>query len=425
MAWRNLDIDHLLTAELLTGGRTGGDEPRLLSGSGASKERVPAHEDVSGHTPEGDVSPHARANGLNPTSPRSKQPSTVEQMARLAAEQVVDLLRKVDRDARRAGRTIPTRGERDAVAASFWWMIRAFAEIDERAGEAERARCAAAVGEVLNPWLLRSSYWARSYLKPHGYAGDFRMLEWMYDLECDGCADPTQPAVVNLLDYLYSTVHSVRAVWHRRRWYAKRIHDVCANALTDEPVRILDLACGGSRYVRDAIPAGSGPGAVELTFLDQDPAALAFIDSWLPGNVRGSARLICGPVRDARRLVGEVRPEAPGDFDLIISTGLFDYLDDTAAKGLLADMAGLARPGGLVAVCNFAPADASRIVKDWVGDWPLIYRDTCALRELVPEGHAVALRPFSRRRTRVRPRLGSRPVAVLRSSVSAGQHVAR
>jgi hypothetical protein len=29
-------------------------------------------------------------------------------------------------------------------------------------------------------------------------AGDFRIVEWMYDLESDPCADETQPAVVNL-----------------------------------------------------------------------------------------------------------------------------------------------------------------------------------------------------------------------------------
>jgi SAM-dependent methyltransferase len=350
--------------------------------------------------------------------------SNAEQIVRLAAQQVVDVLRAIDRKARHAGQTVPTVEERDAVATIFWEAIRAFAAIDQRVGVAERVRCAAGAREVLQPWLLRSSLWSRSYLKPHGYAGDFRMLEWMYDLESDPCADPTKPAIVNLLDYLYSTVHSVRAVWHRRRWYAARVHELCATTLTNQPVRILDLACGGSRYLRDSIPAGPGRGGVELTFLDQDPAALAFVDGWLPDGVRGSTRLICGPVREVRQLVSGGADGAGSGFDLVISTGLLDYLDDPAAKRLLAEMVRLARPGGLVAVCNFAPADASRIVKDWIVDWPLIYRDASALRELVPDGHAFAF-DHSPDGGLVYALVWATGVAVAQPSISGGRHVAR
>lgn len=53
-------------------------------------------------------------------------------------------------------------------------------------------------------------------------------------------------------------------------------------------------------------------------------------------------------------------------------------------------MCNLARPGGAVAICNFAPEDASRIVKEWVVDWALIYRGACAIRSLVPDGHSVS-----------------------------------
>ena len=389
MAWRNVDIDQLLTADLLTrcdNGRDSDSAPHW----GPSQDRMPADKDVSGHPPPAEQSHTTNGSDAHIPGSPSALSSNAEQIVRLAAQDIADLLRAIDREARHAGRTIPTIEERDAVASIFWEAMRGFAAIDQRVRESERIRCATAARNVLQPWLLRSSYWSRSCLKPHGYAGDFRMLEWMYDLESDPCADPTKPAIVNLLDYLYSTVHSVRAVWHRRRWYAERIHELRATTLTNQPVRILDLACGGSRYTRDSIPVGHNPDGLELTLLDQDPAALAFVDSWLPDRVRGSTRLICGPVRDVRRLMVERARGARGGFDLVISTGLFDYLDDPAAKQLLAEMVRLARPGGLVAVCNFAPADASRIVKDWIVGWPLIYRDASALRELVPDGHAVA-----------------------------------
>jgi SAM-dependent methyltransferase len=421
VAWRNIDIDQLTSSDLPTRGRGYGER----SGDCApSQDGTPAEKDVGWRHPQAQRSHTSTGNDArNPRSP-STLPSNAEQIVRLAAQEIVDLLRLIDRGARHAGRTVPTNEERDAVATVFWEAIREFAAIGQRVSDNQRVRCAIAAREVLNPWLLRSDYWSRSCVKPHGYAGDFRMLEWMYDLESDPCGDPTKPAVVNLLDYLYSTVHSVRAVWHRRRWYAKRVNELCATKLTNQPVRILDIACGGSRYLRDSIAVASDLGSVELTFLDQDPAALAFVDSWLPDHMRGSTRLICGPVRDVRRLVADGGSGAGRRFDLVISTGLFDYLNDPAAKRLLAEMTGLARPGALVAVCNFAPADASRFVKDWIVDWPLIYRDTSALRELVPDRHAVA---FDRSPDGglVYALVWAPGAAAAQAPTSAGRHVTR
>lgn len=103
------------------------------------------------------------------------------------------------------------------------------------------------------------------------------------------------------------------------------------------PVRILDLACGGSRYMRDVLGNETPDGSVELTFLDEDPAALAFIRSWLPSHLRAATRFICGPVRQVRKLVlGSASDAFPG-FDLVISTGRCDHL------GRVADLPGRRR----------------------------------------------------------------------------------
>jgi hypothetical protein len=89
--------------------------------------------------------------------------------------------------------------ENDHLVSTFWDPMRRLRAIERRLRRAQRDRCAAALREVLHPYLLRSSYWSRSHLKPHGPPDAL-------------FADLTKPAVVNLLDYLYSTVHSFRAV---------------------------------------------------------------------------------------------------------------------------------------------------------------------------------------------------------------------
>ena len=56
-----------------------------------------------------------------------------------------------------------------------------------------------------------------------------------------------------------------------------------------------------------------------------------------------------------------------------------------------ADLVAVTRPGGVVAICNFCPDDASRLVKDHISDWPLIYRTEQDLASLFPHPGAVAL----------------------------------
>ncbi len=296
--------------------------------------------------------------------------------ATIAAQQFVELLAALDRGARRQRRTIPTMRERRALLTEFWvGLVETLERVECCLHESELQRARCDVRAILNPWLLRSRHWDRSYVKPHGYAGDFRMLEWMYDLEIEDCADPTLPLVVNLLDELFRSVHSVRAVWHRRAWFAAAI-TAQLNA-TDGPIQLLDVACGGSRYLRDVIDRHGGE-TLRVTFVDQDPTALSFVESWLPPAALAGSRRICAPVRR----LSEAMPGGP--FDLVIATRLFDYLENQPARELLGDMAALTRPGGAVAICNFAPDDRSRVVRSWIADWQLIYRTAEHLRTLFP-----------------------------------------
>ena len=169
------------------------------------------------------------------------RPESAHYVALRAANRMVDLLAAIDRCARREHRTVPTRQERNMVHEEFWaGLVPTLAWVESVFDALELAQMRCAVQTVLNQWFLRSRLWARSFLKPHGYAGDFRTLEWMYELERDDCADVTQPAAINLLDGLYRSVHSVQAMWHRRAWFANLIADAGANRR--RPTRVLDVA---------------------------------------------------------------------------------------------------------------------------------------------------------------------------------------
>jgi len=232
-----------------------------------------------------------------------------------AAGRFTDVIAELDRGARREHRTLPAQTERLALHAAFWEeLIPVLTRVEPGFDELELARARREVQAVLNPWLLRSRLWARSAIKPFGYPGDYRMLEWMYDLERDKCADPCQPAAVNLLDGLYKSVHSVQAVWHRRAWFARLIAKRIR--ASGAPVRVLDVACGGSRYTHDVIER-CGPGSVKGTFFDQDPAALAFVRSRLPETPKKVATFVCAPVKRFQESLPTAPASAQRRFDVV------------------------------------------------------------------------------------------------------------
>jgi hypothetical protein len=122
---------------------------------------------------------------------------------------------------------------------------------------------------------------------------------------------------------------------------------------------------------------------IEITLVDQDAAALEYcrtvsLTPWL-----SRLKTLCLPIK---RVV-EAIPE--GQYDVVISAGLFDYLEEPSARPLLVHLAALTIPGGVTAITNFHPEDPSRLVKDWLVDWRLVYRTEAQVAELFSDPASV------------------------------------
>jgi extracellular factor (EF) 3-hydroxypalmitic acid methyl ester biosynthesis protein len=81
---------------------------------------------------------------------------------------------------------------------------------------------------------------------------------------------------------------------------------------------------------------------------------------------------------------GAPLPENEG-YDLIYCSGLYDYLNDRVVKALNSHLYAQLRPGGLLAVGNFAPNMPVRNFIEHFLEWFLIYRDAAQLAALAPE----------------------------------------
>ena len=71
-----------------------------------------------------------------------------------------------------------------------------------------------------------------------------------------------------------------------------------------------------------------------------------------------------------------------GEFDVVYSAGLFDYLRTPTAVQLARDLYSRVSPGGELLVANMVPENQSRWYMEHHLDWPLLYRTRQELLEL-------------------------------------------
>jgi SAM-dependent methyltransferase len=212
----------------------------------------------------------------------------------------------------------------------------------------------------LRPMLHEEPFTRHAFQKPRGYPGDAALLDLIYgDAPFDG---PMTPLGARIYAWAPSQA-AVQSVRERREILAGLIDRVAA----ERPMpRMLSLACGHLREAQrsEAVRAGE---VGEFVAVDQDAQSLEVV-------ARESKGARITPVKASiRRFL--VDPSIYGDFDLIYSAGLYDYLEDDVAKRLTSSMFAALRPGGTLLVANFAPELLDIGYMEAVMDWQLIYRD--------------------------------------------------
>lgn len=259
-------------------------------------------------------------------------------------------------------------------------------------GEANRLP-SSELWRIAGPWLQVGSLQLRARTKPRGYAGDFEMLTQICERAV--CDHPLGSA----FDRFFQSQAAPQAVRCRT--------DLIAGAIADfvraKPAGTVHVASVGSgpaidieRACRALTPAQRQ--ALRVRLLDLDPAALEDarwrLTPWLdPAQVQ--------PVRE--NLFRLAQPGRGGGLldgvDVLICSGLFDYLDDAAAAAMLARFWQSLRPAGQACVFNFAPHNPSRAYMEWVGNWYLLYRTAEQMRDVamragIPAEHvAVSAEP--------------------------------
>lgn len=229
------------------------------------------------------------------------------------------------------------------------------------------------------PYYMRSRFAERAYYKPRGYAGDFMMMEMIYQNNPDG-----DGKIGQLVDGWCLNSASARAVRGRRRLLANLLEVIVSDRNNGRrPVRIMNLACGSNRELFDFLARFKRTESVEAVCVDADLQALEYTNTRV--NVfphRAAIRLMNDNV--VKWSLGSTRHQYE-PFDIIYSTGLTDYLDRRLFLAVVSRCYEHLKPGGVLIVGNFDHANPNRLFMDHILNWKLIYRSANELRELFAE----------------------------------------
>ncbi len=232
----------------------------------------------------------------------------------------------------------------------------------------------------LRELLHQDPFTHRAFSKPRGYAGDAVLLDFIYGQE-EGWLPPegTQPMGRTVFEYTTRSA-ACEGVRARRGFIA----DLLDRLIDSHPhPHVLSIAAG---HLREAslCAAVKRRKVGRLVALDSDQESLKEVQSCYG---RFGVETYMGTIRQL--LTQKVQL---GQFDLVYSTGLYDYLQQPTAQRLTWVMFQMLRPGGRLLVANFLPGISDLGYMESYMDWNLIYRTRQEMVDVAAEIPQSAIR---------------------------------
>ena len=212
----------------------------------------------------------------------------------------------------------------------------------------------------------------RAFSKPRGYAGDAELLDYIYGREEQW--PPPSATPVGRRVFNYTTAAPAPAGVRARRGFVASLIDRMAEEI--EMPHVLSVAAG---HLREAslCAAIKRRKLGRMVALDADEVSLQEVERCY------GAYGVETVAASVRRLLKKRSPL--GEFDLVYSTGLFDYLQQPLGRRLVSKMFAMLRPRGRVLIANFLPAVRDVGYMETYMDWFLVYRTRRDMIDLTME----------------------------------------
>ena len=226
--------------------------------------------------------------------------------------------------------------------------------------------------------FMRKIYSEWSITKPLGYAGDYKIIDDIYQNK------PQTTGFDRLFDNYYQMSAISVGVRNRKEDFKKIISNF-VNKHCKKPLRIMNLACGPCRDIYELV---SGNIMVNKNVIfdcyDSDEKALDFARNLL-GSFTNINFIKENVLRFSatKHIVSIVKKK----YDIIYSTGLFDYLNDRISTRLIKNLKDLLKINGILAIASVRDKYSNPSVHymEWAGDWNLIYHDDDEFRKFFIE----------------------------------------
>lgn len=216
--------------------------------------------------------------------------------------------------------------------------------------------------------FLKGTYNEWGFRKPRGYAGDFKIIDDIYQ------NNPTTTGFVRLLDN-YGMMSAISVAVRNRKEDFKRFVKWFVIDRVNHKLRIMNLASGPCREIKEILSFDSALYEnVIFDCYDQDDKAIAYAKNLLNNYpninfIRENAMRIAFR-KDISKLIDK-------KYDLIYSTGLFDYLSERVAVSLVRNLMELLTFDGMLLISTMRDKYSNPSVHymEWATDWNLVYQN--------------------------------------------------
>jgi len=197
-------------------------------------------------------------------------------------------------------------------------------------------------------------------LKPHGYAGDYEVIDLVYQNYV------SEHQELMAWDHYFHEVAATKAVRNRKEYFKSILKEY-----KGQPLQVLNIASGPCRDVLEY-------------FEEENPKDLAF------DCVETDINAILHATKLNRQHLPKItfhnknifRFTTDKQYDLIWSAGLFDYFDDKIFQKLLARLHHFVKPGGQFIIGNFNDINPSRGFMEIMLGWFLNHRSEAKMEAL-------------------------------------------
>jgi len=202
-----------------------------------------------------------------------------------------------------------------------------------------------------------------SYRKPHGYAGDYQIIDIIYQQKIN------EDKRFQKWDRYFQAQDAARAVRNRKNYFVNLLEGKSPQA--NNPLRVLNIASGPCRDLLECfrqIP----PDALKVHCVDIDTNAIAYAKKLLSSFV--------GSVQFKHENIFKFSTDE--QFDIVWSAGLFDYFNDDDFTKLLRKIYAYCAPCGEIVIGNFSVSNPTRAYMEKGLAWYLFHRTPEQLRRL-------------------------------------------